>query len=382
MNLTWFEKLVGKENVSDEIIDKEIYSTDGSQIKGRTDKVTWVTETKQVHQIVLYARRIKKSVVPRGAGTSLVGSVIPFDSIIVDFTKMNKIESIAKDHVIVQPGVILKDLNKALKNKFFPIIPENSSVHTIGGMCGINSSSIYEKRFGKMKNWVQEVEMIDGNGRLKKYGPEVIGTEGILGLITKIKLKITDKIHEKSMDLLKFNKIEELVEKVASLKNNKEAIAIEYINPTASELMDLEKKHYLIIEYIDLEGEIKDNKEIERIWNIKKTAFAKIASQEFTIMEDPYIPIYNMAEFLYWLEEKGIPCFGPIGISVLHPCFKDRESIQELNETVKKLNGNLGAKFGIGLLKKEALNETTKQELIRLKQEFDPSKILNTGKVI
>ena len=86
MDLTWFEKLVGKENISDEIIDREIYSTDGSQIKGRADKVIWVTDVKQVHQIVLYARRHEKPITARGAGTNLVGATVPFDALVVDFT--------------------------------------------------------------------------------------------------------------------------------------------------------------------------------------------------------------------------------------------------------------------------------------------------------
>ncbi|MEK6826574.1 MAG: FAD-binding oxidoreductase [Nanoarchaeota archaeon] len=382
MDLIWFEKLVGKENISDEIIDREIYSTDGSQIKGRADKVIWVTDVKQVHQIVLYARRHEKPITARGAGTNLVGATVPFDALVVDFTKMNKIEAIGKDYVVVQPGVVCDDLNKALKEKFFPIVPEDSAVCTIGGMCGINSTGIYGKRFGRMKNLVLEVDMVEGSGRMRKHGSEVVGSEGLLGLFTKIKLRITDRIVEKSMDLLKFDKIEDLVEKVSSLKNNKEAISVEHISKVAAELIGLEKKHYLIVEYIGLEGSIKDHIEMERIVNVRKQVFSKLASQDFILMEDPYVPTENLAEFLYWLEGKGIPCFGPIGMEILHPCLTSREHVSEVNEAVSKLNGKLGSKFGVGLLKKESLNEVEKAELRKLKISFDPVGILNVGKVI
>ena len=167
MSIEWFEKLVGPENVSDEIVDREVYSTDGSQIKGKTDKVVWVTDAKQINQIIHYCRRHKKHVVARGAGTNLVGGTVPFDSVVLDFSRMNKIEQIGRDYVVVEPGVVLDDLNNALKDKFFPILPEDSAVCTIGGMCGINSSGIYEKRFGKMKDLVIDVDMIDGNGKLR-----------------------------------------------------------------------------------------------------------------------------------------------------------------------------------------------------------------------
>ena len=381
MTIAWFEKLLGKENISDEIIDLEVYSTDASKIKGKTDKVVWITNAQQAHQLVLYARRNKKSIVPRGAGTSLVGSTVPFDSIVLDFSKMNKIEQIGKDYITVEPGVICDDVNKLLKDKFFPIIPEDSSVCTIGGMCGVNSSSIYQKRFGKMKDWVIEVEMIDGHGRLKKYGPEILGTEGTIGIITKIKLRITDKIHEKSVDLLKFDKIQQLIEKLSQLNNNNEAIAIEYISKHAASLIGLEENNYLIVEYMSFEGHIKDQIDIERIENVRRSIFSKIAMQEYIYREDPFIPIENMAEFLYWLESKAIPSFGPIGISIIHPCFKERDS-EELNEVVKKLNGHFGEKFGIGVLKKDTLSEMKKYEFGKLKEEFDPFKILNNGKLI
>jgi len=282
---SWFEKLVGKENISDEIVDREVYGTDGSQVQGNASKVIWVSNAKQVHQIVLYAKRNKMDIVPRGAGTSLVGGVVPFNSIVIDFTKMDKI-IIGKDYAIVEPGVVLDDLNSKLKDKFFPIIPENSGVCTIGGMCGVNAFGIYERKYGRMKDWVSEVEMIDGNGKSRKYGNEVLGMEGIIGVITRVKLRLVDKIVEKSMSVFKFQQVEDAIGKISSLKFNKNILSIEFISASAAVLSGLETKHYVIVQYVGLEGEIKDNQEMERILGIRRGVFKNVAEKGFTYVED------------------------------------------------------------------------------------------------
>ncbi|MBI2499693.1 FAD-binding oxidoreductase [Candidatus Woesearchaeota archaeon] len=382
MSITWFENLVGKENVSDEIVDREVYSTDASQIKGKCDKVVWATEVKHLHQIVLYAKRNKLDLIPRGAGTNLVGSCVPDNSVVIDFSKMNKIIALTSNYVVVEPGVILDDLNSVLRDKFFPIQPEDSSTCTIGGMIGINSSGFYEKKYGRMKDWVLEVEMIDGNGRLKTYDSKVVGKEGILGLITNIKLKITDKIDERSMNVFKYDKLNDVLSKVNELKSNQEVIAIEFINLDAAKLAGLEERYYLIVEYHGFEGGVRDLNEMGRLWHIRKKIFHKLASNSYVYLEDPLIPQENLAEFLYYLETKNIPCYGPIGINVLYPCFSNREEIKELYDTILRLRGVIGSRQGIGLLKKNYLNEVMKEELRNLKEQMDPMHIMNKGKVI
>ncbi len=377
----WFEKLVGKENISDEIVDREVYSTDGSQIKGNAKKVVWVNNAREVHQIVLYAKRNKMDIVPRGAGTNLVGSTVPLNSIVIDFTKMDKLV-VGKDYVIAEPGVVLEELNARLDDKFFPVIPEDSNVCTIGGMCGINSTGIYERKYGRMKEWVEEVEMIDGNGKLKKYGSEVIGMEGVIGVITNVKLKLSDKVHERSMDVFKFQRMEDAVTKVAGVIHNRNVLAIEFISRSAAILSGLEDKYYLIVEYEGLEGDIRDNHEMNRIWKIRKGIFSNVATKGFIFMEDASLPIDNLVEMVYWLEKKGVPCFGPAGSGILFPCFDERKDIKEFYEYIKTLKGRVGSVFGYGLLKKEFVPESLKNEIIRLKEEFDPLGIMNKGKVI
>lgn len=378
--ITWFEKLVGKENVSDEIVDREAYSTDGSRINGNATKIIWPTTTKQVHNIILYAKRNKIDIVPRGAGTNLVGSVVPFNSIVIDFSKMNKI-SVGRDFAIVEPGATLGDLNRRAKGRFFPIQPEDAETCTIGGMCGINSTGLYERKYGRMRDWVVEVEMIDGNGRLKKYGSEVIGMEGIIGIITKIKLKLADPIIEKSLTVFKFQQIQDVASKIASLRLEKNAIAIEFISASAAVLAGLEAIHHIIVEYDNVEGKVKGD-DADRILGIRKNIFNKLADRGFVYIEDATLPTENLTELIHWLEKKGIPSFGSVGSGYLFPCFDERDDIKEFYEQLRNLGGRVGEVFGYGLLKKDFVKLGVKQDLKALKEEFDPLGILNKGKVI
>ena len=166
------------------------------------------------------------------------------------------------------------------------------------------------------------------------------------------------------------------------LKNNKEAIAIELITKTAAKFAGLDNKHHLIVGYIGIEGSVKDNIEMRRIWDVRKNIFKSLASNDYFFIEDPYLPAENLLEFLYWLEKNGIPCFGPVGVGVLHPCFKDREIIKQMEEQVITLRGSIGKRFGFGILKKEHVHEVLKDELRKQKEMFDPANILNRDKVV
>ncbi len=380
MNL-WFEKLVGKENISSDVVDCEVYSTDGSQIRGTTHNVLWVNTAQEVHQIVLYAKRNKMDLVPRGAGTSLVGGTVPFNSLVIDFTKMDRF-TIKDDRVIAEPGVVLDHLNSCLRDKFFPIIPENSAVCTIGGMCGINATGIYERKYGRMSDWVEDVEMIDGTGKLRTYGNEVLGTEGIIGVITKVTLKLAEIIIERSMDIFKCETIEEVVDKLAHLQFHKHILAIEFISLRAATLCGLETKYYLVLEYDGLEGDIKDYDEIQRIRAIRKNVFRRLAEKGFVYREDASFSLDRLGELLSWLEHKGIPSFGSVGSGYLFPCFDERKDIREFYGYIKEIRGAIGKVFGYGILKKEFVPDELKEKLTLMKREHDPHEILNMGKVI
>ncbi len=378
----WFEKVVGKENVTEEIADKEVYGTDASRIKGSARIIAWVENEKQVHQIVLFSKRNKLNLVARGGGTNLVGSTVPDNSVVVDFSRMNKILQVGKDYAIVEPGIIIDELNKKLKDKMFPVVPLSSDTATIGGLVAMNSGSPRSFKYGRASSWIISAEMIDGTGRtIELKGEEICGSEGTLGLITKIKIRLADKIQNVSYELFEFDSLEPLVEKASMLKNRTDVLSIEFINSIASEICLLGEKNYLLVEYEGKGGAvIKD--EIKNILKRRYQMRHLLFNAGYKIIQDPMVPMNNMVEFLYWLRMNRVPCFGHIGIGVLHPVFKDMEKIKQMYVVVNGFNGEVNGELGIGLLNKEFLKENFKTKFMKLKQKYDPENILNKGKIV
>lgn len=375
-----FERIVGENNVSEEKADLEVYAADSSRINGKAQLVVWPENAKQVHQIILFAKRIKLNLIPRGGGSNLVGSTIPRNAVIVDLSKMNKILEAGSNYVVVEPGVILDDLNKRLKYKYFPIVPYSKNIATIGGMISTNAGCPRSLKYGRMEDWVEEVEIIDGTGRKRKL-KSAIGKEGMLGIIIGAKLKLTDKLEKTSINLFKLNSVEELAEKVIKLKDDKNIISMEFINELAAKLNGLEEKNYLFVEYEFDESMINGDKKIKLVLDKRKKIANDIISNGYTVEEDVKIPLENIAEFLYWAKHKQVPCFGHIAYGIIHPFLKSREELGSLYNMVLRLQGELTGEYGIGVLKKEYMIEK-KAEIVKLKEQYDPLGILNMGKLV
>lgn len=379
--MDFFIRTVGKENVSEEKVDLEVYATDSSRINGTTRLVVWPDDTKQIHQIILFAKRANLNLIFRGAGTNVVGAVVPQNSIVIDMSKLNKILELNKEYIVVEPGITVNEINRILKDKFFPIIPVKESVSTIGGMISMNSSCSRTMKFGTMKDWVMEAEIIDGTGRTTKT-KDVIGKEGMLGAIIKAKLKITDRVSETSLSVYKFNTSEELAEKGLELKDNEHILSMEFINDIAAKIVGLEEKSYLIVEYLGDDGKIIDKAEKTKIMSKLKQIPSDLMIGNYTFEEDVKVPIENVAEFLYWAKHKKVPCIGHLALGIIHPYLKSREETKSLYEIVLNLCGELTGENGIGLLKKDHATNHLKEDVMKLKKEYDPNGILNMGKLI
>ena len=378
----WFENLVGKDNVSEEISDKEIYSTDASRIKGNTRIVVYVENDKQIHKIILFAKRNKAGIVARGGGTNLVGSTVPDNSIVVDFSRMNKILEKSGNYAIVQPGITIDELNKQLGDKMFPIIPLSSDIATIGGFVAMNGGSPRNFKYGKTSDWIVSAELIDGSGRAREFkGSDICGTEGIVGLMTKIKIKLVDKITNVSYEVFGFESLEPLIEKVAMLKNRTDVLSLEFINDIAASVCLFGNKNYLVIEYEGKGGTIVKD-EIKNLLDKRYNMKALLYNADYKILQSPKIPFNNLIEFLYWLKMNKVPCFGHIGTGVLHPAFKDLERVKQMGIVVEKLEGEMNGELGIGILNKFFVKEDVKSRFIKLKEKYDPDGLLNKGKII
>jgi len=384
------EKLLGKENVLSSKADKISYNVDASQLEGRTYAIVFPKFNNDVRKLIKFAGRNGLNVVPRGAGTGLAGGTIPQKSLILDFSRMRRILLLNRKTrtIVVEPGVVIKDLNEQLAEHglFFPIVPSSQRVCTIGGMIATNAAGYRAVKYGKTFDWVAELEVVDGTGKMFvfKKANDFIGSEGILGIITKAKLKLTELPILKSMSFTSFEKISDLVVDVQDTLDRPNLLGVEYFSSTVAEMLGLNKHHYLIIEYEDDQGDIKDPDEMLKIIDIREGIGPNVSSSGYMYYEDPKIPLKNMDKFIEWLEKHDIPNFGHIGLGIIHPRFMPGQEklIPKMFKVVEKLGGDVSGEHGIGLTKKKFVDKEFVSKLKKLKKKYDPYSILNVRKVI
>lgn len=374
--------------ISVDELDRLVYASDASALEGKTNAVVWPRSSKEAQRIVEFAVKNDFDLIPRGGGTGLAGAVVPRNSIIMDFSGMKNILEIGGDYVIVEPGIVLDHLNKELKRHglFFPVIPSSHSVCTIGGMIACNAAGVRAIKYGKMRDWIEKLEVITGTGGIIEVSGDQIddfcGTEGTAGIITKARLRVTEPIKEFSASISRFDNSGALVKKVREVIRNKNVIAVEYMDKLTAKLSNDEEKFFLFVEYESDEGEIKDEKEIAQRMKSRTILGQTLSSRGYIVVEDPRIPIDKMPEFLNWLNSKGIPNYGHIGVEIIHARVKRGYDLKEFYEKVQELNGDVSGEHGAGITKKEYVDEKLRSRIIRLKERYDPKGILNRGKVI
>lgn len=387
--MNWLEDIFGKD-YSDDQIDLLTISGDASGLKGKATAIVWPTDEAQIHKLIQHANRKNLNLTIRGAGTGLAGGCVPEDSIVIDMSKMNRmIQIIPQDkEVVCQPGVVIDDLNQALDkyDLFFPIIPSSSSVCQVGGAAATNAAGLRALEYGKTEDWVKYIEFFDGTGKLiKMKNPrEFIGTEGILGIATKLRLKLTEPPKKKTISVIKSGSVDELMEHIEKYRTDQNVSSIEYFNKVVAGLTGHKEADHLIVEFNDDRGEIEEPDEIAKIWEMRRGLGPRLSEMGYSVMEDPYVPDRSLKKFIRWLVNNKVPSFGHIGIGIFHPRFKKTQHslIKEMFEFVRKNGGSASGEHGIGLSKKEYIDPVRRDELKELKKKYDPKGIMNRGKVI
>jgi glycolate oxidase len=387
MVLNDLKKIVGEEFVSKESNTKLVYSQDASTQEGHAFAVVWPADVNEVQQIIKLAKTKFMDVVTRGAGTGLVGGAVPKRSIVLNTSRMTKILKIGKNKAVVQSGVILDDLNNELKEKglFFPVIPASHKVCTIGGMIACNAAGKRAVHYGVTCDWVEYLEIVDGNGRLRKISDvrKFCGSEGILGVIINAQLKLSKLPKKVTLELYKFDNISELTESIMELKNNTHLLSLELLDKITSSMLRLDKRYHLIAEYDNNKGTIRSKDEIREYNNLRDKAYTILAANDYVRIQDPkFTDEEALGEFFKYLESEKIPFFGHVGIGVIHPCLKRDADMKEFYKKVLELKGNVTGEHGIGLVKKKYVSEMMRNRLELYKNNLDPNNVMNRGKVI
>lgn len=447
------KNIVGNGNFSDSREDLLCYSYDGTALLHQLpEAVIFPENEEQISAIMKLANEAPFNVVPRGSGTGLSGGSIPVDnSLVVVMTKWNKILEVDTRNltISVQPGVITGKLQNEVEKYglFYPPDPGSLNVCTIGGNVANNAGGLRGLKYGVTKNYVLGTEMILPNGELLKTGGKnvkdvagynlrdfIVGSEGTIGIITKILLKLIP-VPTKSITLLAyFDRLNDSANAVAD-------IIAAHITPCMMEFLDnttincvedfahiglpRSSEALLLIE-VDGRGSIVDE-DAETVKNILKknnAAFVKTASsleesvllktarrsafsalarkRPTTILEDATVPRSELPIMIGKVTEAArmfdltFGNFGHAGDGNLHPtCLTDERDNKEIERAHKafdfifneaiKLGGTITGEHGTGLSKKHFLEQVAGipglDMMKKIKCAIDENNILNPGKI-
>lgn len=444
--------IVPGEGVIETPTQMRVYETDGLTAYRQMPMVVVLPETtKQVSRILRYAFENGIKVVPRGAGTSLSGGALPLeDGILLGLAKFNRILDIDFENrcAVVQPGVTNLGITKAVEHRGFYYAPDPSSqiACTIGGNVAENSGGVHCLKYGLTANNVLGIEMVLITGEIIRLGGKhldsegydllglMTGSEGLLGLVTEVTVRILQKPETARAVLVGFPTSEDAGQCVAD-------IISAGIIPSGMEMMDRPAIHaveqfvhadyplnveaLLIVELDGPQVEVDQliervstiaqknksmtlrisNSENERIlfWAGRKAAFPAVGriSPDYMCM-DGTIPRKKLPEVLAGMAKLSLKYNLRVanvfhaGDGNLHPLILfDANLDGELDRAEKfgadilrlcvKVGGVLTGEHGVGVEKRDLMPEMFSQidldQQLRLKCAFDGQGLLNPGKV-
>ncbi len=445
-------KIVGQQNFTDLLIDLVSYSYDASDHDHRPDWAVWPTNAEQVSLILNMADKRRFPVIPRGAGTGLAGAAVPVrGGLVLDMCRMNRLIEIriADRLAVVQPGVVYDDLQKALApyGFFFPPDPASGKVCTIGGNVATNAGGIRGAKYGVTRDYVLGLEVVLPGGRIMRTGSQCmksvsgydlarlfVGSEGTLGVVTEIILKINPKPTAIKTSLARFTSLKDAGQAVTDimhsgiipsvlevLDDNTIKVLREHANmdlPDAMAIILVETDGYTETEasvQMDKITEIfNENRathirtaesveEAEELWLARRSA-GSVAAQLRTnnVSEDVAVPISKVPHLLTGIStivhNYHLPfvIFGHAGDGNLHPKVmydssdpdqvkRAGKAVDEIFRLTCELGGTLTGEHGIGLSKAPYMtleHDPVEMDVMRkIKEIFDPNNILNPGKM-
>jgi glycolate oxidase len=439
--------------VHDSVEDLAVFGYDGTWALHRPDAVVSPLTAEEVAAVVKVARTHDAPVVPRGGGTGLAGGSVPVQGgIVVNTTMMNRVLELDGPNMVavVQPGVVNADLQAQVERigLFYPPDPQSLRQCTIGGNVATTAGGPRCLKYGTTKDYVLGLQVVLAGGRIIRTGGRMlkvqtgynltqlfVGSEGTLGIITEVTLRLIPKPRYKGTVMAVFNRLDDAAESV-----NKVLLA--GILPLALEMMDnacirsveayksfglpLDAETVLLIDQdgndnrvvqeeldeiarLAREGRASEVRqaatpaEADALWQARRAVSPAISRlRPNKLGEDISVPRAQIPAMVRKVTEiaarnrLAIPMFGHIGDGNLHPnilCdLRDQEEMarvqaaaREIFEAAVALGGTLSGEHGIGTLKREFLSrslDATQVEMMqRIKWALDPENRLNPGKI-
>lgn len=410
--------------------------------------------TNEVSQIIKLANKYSIPVVPRGGGTGLSGGALPiFGGICLSMERFKSIIEIdeANFQAVVEPGVITQIFQEECekRNLFYPPDPASRGSCFLGGNLAECSGGPKAVKYGVTKDYVLALEFVTAAGEVINTGARVlknstgynltqliIGSEGTLGIITKIYFKLLPLPAKKKVILVAYNSIDECASSVAkifqagiipsalemmeksAIEAAKRQLGKEFPNSHAEAQLlievdgnyeeALDKDIEKIAEVVSDAGAFdivmaEDNNKMAELWALRRCIGEAVKSISIYKEEDTVVPRANMPALIKGVKEICAEykitsiCYGHAGDGNVHVnILKDKTdnetweknidpAIRKIFELTVSLGGTISGEHGIGYSQKNYLDIAIKENEMNLmrdiKNVFDPNGIMNPGKI-
>jgi len=444
-------EIVGRKNIISDKEKIEVYSHDetpAEQYGHMPEVVVTPKSTKEIVKVVKLANKELIPITPRGAGSGLSGGAIPVcGGIVISMEKMNRVLEIDYNNmmVVLEPGVLTNEINE----KGYPMSVETCY---IGGNVAENAGGGKAVKYGVTGRYVMGLEIVTPTGEVLELGGKrvkdvtgydlkqlIVGSEGTLGIVTKIIIKLLPLPTAKEDLLVLFTDVKSAINMVPKIMTSARII------PTSIEFMDkLSVKtscEYLnehlpyqqagAMLLIEVDGNTEEQVEAdaetigelclnkgaievyvadnyttqERVWSVRRNiaeAFKVVSPHQS--LEDIVVPIAAIPDLMPELERISnkyniqIPCYGHAGDGNLHATLvknpessieewyeTEKNALKEIYQATKELGGTISGEHGIGTKRKPYMGivcSPVELELMRkIKKAFDPNNIMNPGKI-
>ena len=455
--LSELEKIVGPSYIFTDEATRRTYGQDETEdLSFPPQVVVKPANSEEVAQILKISNTYKIPTVPIGARTGLSGGALSiFGGIGISMERFNKIIEIDEQNlqVTTEPGVITQVLREAVAEKglLYPVDPSSMGSCWIGGNIAENSGGARALKYGVTKDYVLNLEVVLPTGDVIWTGANtlknstgynltqlMVGSEGTLGIVTKIVLKLIPQNKHNVLLLVPFYKAEQACEAVSAIFRagivpsalefmERDAIDwtlkfVDGLNVTVNDniqahllievdgnypevLMQEAEQILTVVEQFEIDEVLFADTEEQKnaLWKMRRSVAEAVKANSIYKEEDTVVPRYELPKLLKGIKEIGTKygfqsvCYGHAGdgnlhVNIIKGTMTDDnwktevpKGIREIFELTVSLKGTLSGEHGIGLVQKNymdiAFSKVHLELMERIKAVFDPNNILNPGKI-
>ncbi|NWF92761.1 MAG: FAD-binding protein [Syntrophaceae bacterium] len=446
------ENIVGKESILSAKEDLICYGYDATNLESLPDLVVFPKAVSEISEILRLANERRFPVVPRGMGTGFSGGSIPVrGGVVLVMTRFNRILEIDRENLVatVEPGVVTGDFQKEVEKLglFYPPDPASTLYCTLGGNVAECAGGPRAVKYGVTKDYVLGLEVVLPTGEVIQTGVKTakgvvgydltklfVGSEGTLGVITKIILRLIPLPEARRTMMALFRQVEDAATAVSKIISSKIVPStLEFMDNASIQcvedylhiglprdagallLIEVDGDREVLPKYVERIDRItselnryrfeiaEDEKQTDALWRARKAISpASYRLNPTKMAEDITVPRNQIANFIQEAkriaDERKLKIinFGHAGDGNIHMSLmiNDRDegekrraeqAIEEIFRLTLRLGGTLSGEHGVGLTKAPyidlELSQMTIEVMKKIKMALDPNNILNPGKI-